>query len=107
MTIADLIPPQNVAPAMVVADKRECLRTLSQWAGSRLGIPLARILGALTDRKDLGSTGLGSGVAIPHARLPDVTNSFGMLVRLNRPIDFGAIDNQDVDLLVLLLFPDR
>jgi nitrogen PTS system EIIA component len=56
-------------------------------------------------REELGSTGTGGGVAIPHARIQGLTRSFGILVRLKKPIDFEAIDSQPVDLVFLLLLP--
>jgi PTS system nitrogen regulatory IIA component len=56
-------------------------------------------------REELGSTGTGAGIAIPHARLPGVTKPFGMLVRLATAIDFDAIDGRPVDIVCLLLLP--
>ncbi|RWJ04839.1 MAG: hypothetical protein EOR25_29740 [Mesorhizobium sp.] len=56
-------------------------------------------------REALGSTGLGDGVAIPHARFPEIQRLYGLFARLDRPMDFDAIDAQPVDLVVLLLFP--
>ena len=79
---------------------------LANRAGKVLGMPPDRILTELLKREDLGSTGLGGGVAIPHARLAQVGKPFGMLVRLRRPIDFDAVDEEPVDLVFLLLLPE-
>jgi PTS system nitrogen regulatory IIA component len=59
----------------------------------------------LTKRESLGSTGVGAGIAMPHARLQAVQKPFGLLARLKKPIDFDAIDGRPVDLIVLLLMP--
>lgn len=56
-------------------------------------------------RESLGSTGVGDGVAIPHARIPGLKSAFGLLVRLQKPLDFDAIDGKPVDIVFLLLLP--
>ena len=65
------------------------------------------LFNALLSREKLGSTGIGKGIAIPHCRVKDCTNTIGMLVTLKTPIDFTAIDNQPVDVLFALLVPDN
>ena len=60
---------------------------------------------AIIGRERLGSTGMGGGVAIPHARIPDLKEPFGVLVRLTNPIDFDAVDSQPVDIVFMLLTP--
>jgi PTS system nitrogen regulatory IIA component len=57
----------------------------------------------LLKREDLGSTGIGGGVAIPHARLPELHRPFGLLARLKQPIEFDSIDGQAVDLVFVFL----
>jgi PTS system nitrogen regulatory IIA component len=57
-------------------------------------------------RERLGSTGIGSGIAIPHGKLAKLERLFGVFARLERPIDFEALDGQPVDLLFLLLAPE-
>ena len=78
---------------------------LARRAAAALGLPHATILSALLKREELGSTGMGDGVAVPHARLPGVSKSFGILARLNKAIDFNAIDGEPVDVVCLLLLP--
>ena len=65
-----------------------------------------RLLAELVKREELGSTGMGGGVAIPHARFHQVTKPFGMLIRLRKPLDFDAVDGEPVDLVFLLLLPE-
>jgi Phosphoenolpyruvate-dependent sugar phosphotransferase system, EIIA 2 len=64
-----------------------------------------RIAAEILKREELGSTGTGGGVAIPHARIQELNEPFGIFARLNRPIDFQAIDTRPVDLVFLLLLP--
>jgi PTS system nitrogen regulatory IIA component len=78
---------------------------LAQRAADTLKLPAEVISSALLKREELGSTGTGGGIAIPHARIPCLNKPFGVLVRLRQPIDFDAIDDQPVDLLFLLLLP--
>jgi PTS system nitrogen regulatory IIA component len=87
------------------ADKAQLLEELSRRAAAALGIDPRTVLAALQSREALGSTGLGRGFALPHARLPGLTRFFGLFVRLARPIDFAAIDGAPVDLVFLLLGP--
>ena len=88
-----------------MSDKRAVLRELARRAAPALGLPEERILTELLKREELGSTGVGNGIAIPHTRLAEVKKPFGALLRLNDAIDFGAIDGQPVDIVFLLLLP--
>jgi PTS system nitrogen regulatory IIA component len=106
MNVSDFLAPTEVDIDIVAANKRELLDKLANRAGKVLGMPPERILTELLKREDLGSTGLGGGIAIPHARLARVGKAFGMLVRLRRPIDFDAVDEEPVDLVFLLLLPE-
>jgi PTS system nitrogen regulatory IIA component len=86
-------------------DKLALLTELSRHAGTALRRDPGAIAAAVLAREALGTTGFGAGLAIPHARLPDLPAPAGFLARLSRPIDFAAIDGQPVDLVYLLLSP--
>jgi PTS system nitrogen regulatory IIA component len=106
MDIADLIVPERIVLDLKIKDKTQLLRDLAARAeAAGAGIPASRILVALTAREALGSTGLGKGFALPHARLEGLARCFGLFARLARPIDYAAIDGQKVDVVVLLLTP--
>ena len=106
MDIADFIVPERIVLDLKVKDKPPLLRDLAARAeAAGAGTPAPRILAALIEREALGSTGLGNGFALPHARLPGLTRCFGLLARLARPIDYAAIDGRPVDVVVLLLTP--
>jgi len=106
MPIADLIRPDQVVAGLRVPDKPQLLTELSRRASSAVALEQPVILRALLAREQLGSTGLGKGFALPHARMDRLTRFYALFVRLHRPIDYQAIDGNPVDLVVLLLTPE-
>jgi len=106
MTLGELIGPDQVQVGLRVADKSQLLTELSRRAAGALSLPLAVVLQALQAREQLGSTGLGRGFALPHARLAQLPRPYALLARLARPIDYEAVDEKPVDLVVLLLTPE-
>ena len=103
MNFDDLLDPDHVVLDLVVPDKDRLLRYLADRAGAATGLDTARILAALKNRETLGSTGIGNGIALPHASVASLTAPFCMLVRLATPLDFDAIDDKQVDIIFLLL----
>ena len=106
MKIADFLSADNVVIDATAADKKKLLSELARKAGATVDVLPDRLLAELVKREELGSTGMGGGVAIPHARFYQVTTPFGMLVRLRKPLDFDAVDGEPVDLVFLLLLPE-
>src|SRR5262249_34041347 len=106
MNIQDFLSPSDVAINVPVANKSKLLFELASKAGARLRLPPDHILEELSKREKLGSTGVGDGVAIPHARYPEIDKPFGMLFRLRQPIDFDALDGKPIDVVFLLLLPE-
>ncbi|EJW13369.1 PTS system nitrogen-specific IIA component, PtsN [Rhodovulum sp. PH10] len=102
----DLIAPQAVIPALKVNTKKQALQELAERAAELTGRTEREILEVLMQRERLGSTAIGSGIAIPHGKLPKLDKLFGLFARLDRPIDFEALDGQPVDLVFLLLAPE-
>jgi nitrogen PTS system EIIA component len=105
MDIADFLSPTEVIVNASAPDKVRLLADLCYRAASTLKLDPGRITADILKREDLGSTGMGGGVAIPHARLANLTKPFGVLAKLRSPIDFDAIDQQPVDIVFLLLLP--
>jgi PTS system nitrogen regulatory IIA component len=105
MKISDLLSPADVMFDVRAANKRLLLQELAARAAASLGLKAEQIAPYLLKREDLGSTGIGRGVAIPHARLTDVPRPFGIFARLKQGIDFDAIDGQPVDIVFVLLLP--
>ena len=107
MKISDFLSATDVTADVTASDKHELLAELAQQAGAALDLPPEPILAELLKREELGSTGMGGGVAIPHARFHQVKKPFGMLARLRKPIDFDAVDGNPVDTVFLLLLARR
>jgi nitrogen PTS system EIIA component len=105
MEIAELINPDQVIIGLDVADKSELLSELAKRASGSAEVAADLILKALTAREALGSTGIGQGIAIPHACIEGLRRPFGFFARLEHPIDFQSIDGEPVDLVFLLLTP--
>ena len=105
MDIRDFLSPSHVRLDVRAADKAGLLKELANLAGKALKVAAERISTELFKREGLGSTGTGGGVAVPHARMPEVKAPFGLLLRLDRAIGFGSIDGQPVDIVFLLLLP--
>jgi PTS system nitrogen regulatory IIA component len=104
--IKDFLSPDCVFADVRTSDKVALLQELAKRAAVPLNLQAGRISTALLTREELGSTGTGGGVAIPHARMAEVMKPFGMLARLAQPINFDAIDDQPVDIVFLLLLPN-
>ena len=106
MTLTDLIAPAAIIPALKVNGKKQALQELAARAAELTGQSERAILEILLQREKLGSTAVGNGIAIPHGKLPKLGRLFGLFARLERPIDFDALDSQPVDLIFLLLAPE-
>ena len=105
MKITELLNPADVALDIELRNKQRVLLELAHRAAAPLAIDSMTILEALMARENLGSTGMGEGIAIPHARLAQVSRPYGFLLRLKPPVDFDAVDGDPVDLVFLLLLP--
>jgi PTS system nitrogen regulatory IIA component len=106
MALLDFLSPDAVAPAMRANSKKQVLQELSAQAAKLTGLDDRTIFETLLQRERLGSTGIGEGLAIPHGKLPKLDRLFGLVARLEKPIDFEALDGQPVDILFLLLAPE-
>ena len=103
MDLTDVLRHANVSLDQRFADKGACLTSLAQRAAGHLALAPADILDALTHRESLGSTGLGRGIALPHARLAGVVDPYVALARLRDAIPFDAVDDKPVDIVCLVL----
>ena len=106
MKVSDFLSSAHVTIHAAFADKQKLLEELSRRAAAIVDLAPDLILAELQKREELGSTGMGGGVAIPHARFHHLHKPFGMLVRLKKPIEFHAVDGKPVDTIALLLLPD-
>jgi nitrogen PTS system EIIA component len=106
MDIVDLITPASVIANFRVTGKRQALQELAKRAAIMTCQPERAIFDVLSERERLGTTGVGMGIAIPHGKLPGLPRMTGLFARLEKPIDFEAIDEQPVDLIFVLLAPE-
>src|SRR5713226_444947 len=106
MTISDLVAPEAILPALKVISKKQALQELASRAAVLTGQNERAVFEVLLQREKLGTTAVGYGVAIPHGKLPKLSRMFGLFARLDRTIDFEALDGQPVDLIFLLLAPE-
>jgi PTS system nitrogen regulatory IIA component len=105
MTIGDLLDPGAVALRVAAPGKRQVLGVIADVAARVLGVDSDAVLEGLMEREAAGSTGVGQGVAIPHARIDGLDRVRAIFVRLETPVAFDAMDDKPVDLLVALLAP--
>ncbi|HTM71801.1 MAG TPA: PTS sugar transporter subunit IIA [Pseudolabrys sp.] len=106
MPLTDIVAPNAIVAALKVNNKKQALQELARRAAELCGQNERGILEVLLQRERLGSTAVGSGVAIPHGKLPNLGRLFGLFARLERAIEFEALDSQKVDLVFLLLAPE-
>jgi PTS system nitrogen regulatory IIA component len=106
MPLTDLVAANAVMPALKVNGKKQAIQEIAAKAAQLTGQNERVVFETLMQREKLGSTGIGHGIAIPHGKLPKLERLFGLFARLDRPIDFDALDGQPVDLIFLLLAPE-
>jgi len=106
MERATLLQPQAVRIIADVSSKKRLLQLVAEFTAPLIDQPETEISSALMERESLGPTGFGQGVALPHARLPGLTNVSGAFLKLERPVDFEAVDRKPVDLIFALFAPE-
>lgn len=106
MALSDLIPGNGVSVELGASSRKQVLQSMSELAADATGLNARVIFDAVLQRERLGSTGVGQGVAIPHARLAGVDHVQGFFARLRTPVDFESIDGRPADLVFLLLAPE-
>ena len=105
MDLSSLLKPRAVKVLTDVTSKKRLMQSISALAHDLIELPEGQIFDALQERESLGPTGVGHGVALPHARLPELTEVHGAFFRLEKPVDFDAADKQPVDLVFAMFAP--
>src|SRR5258706_2487807 len=105
MNLESLLPQEAVLPHFSARDKKQALNQLAAHAARLTGLSEREIFTALMDREQIGCTGMGNGICIPHARFAKLKTLRAIFARLEKPIEFGAADGRPVDLIFLLLTP--
>ncbi len=107
MEISAILSEENVFPDVEVATKRQLFELAAKNIAHFEGVDENQIFEALWERENLGSTGYGNGVAVPHARISGLNKVFAVFLRLNKGIDFDAHDDKEVDLLAVIISPEQ
>lgn len=107
MELYDLLQPEAVKVVAAASSKKRVLHDLAQLAGNCYNMRTEVLLEALLEREKLGPTGVGNGVALPHARSMDVDRVCGAFILLESPIDFGSVDKLPVDVIFGLFAPEN
>jgi PTS system nitrogen regulatory IIA component len=105
MELADILSEEAVLVGTNITNKHDVLVTLSEKAAALSGQPASEIFEALNDREQLGSTGLGNGIAVPHGKFAALKGVLAVFLKLDRPVDFDSVDDQPVDVVMMLLAP--
>jgi PTS system nitrogen regulatory IIA component len=106
MELTELLAPEGVLASVRATTKKQVLQEMARKAAELSGVDERLILETVLERERLGTTGVGNGIAIPHGKLPGLKRLYGVFARLEKPVDFEAIDEQPVDLIFLLLAPE-
>ena len=107
MELFDLLRPEAVRVMSKVSSKKRLIAALGDLAQSALGLDAGDTVAALQERESLGPTGVGNGVALPHARLPGVERVMGSFILLETPVMFDAVDQLPVDIVFALFAPQN
>lgn len=105
MDLSRLIKPAAVKVVGNATSKKRLFQDLAEIARDVYGMSVSQTVDALQERESLGPTGVGNGVALPHARMHGLDNVVGVFLRLEKPLDFDAVDRQPVDLVFALFAP--
>jgi len=107
MDLVSLLQPQSVRIIADVSSKKRLIQAVADVAAPVTGLSITDITSALLERESLGPTGFGKGVALPHARLPDLHGVQGVFIKLDRAVDFESVDRLPVDLVFALFAPEE
>lgn len=107
MEISDILSEDMVLADVEADSKRRLLEKLAEFAADKCGLDKNAVFEALLERENLGSTGYGNGVGYPHARIEGLEKVFALVARLQRPIDYDALDSQGVDIVAVMLSPEN
>ena len=107
MAISALLSPQKIFIDTEVSSKKKLLELIANITADQTRLPESTIYTNLLNRERLGSTGLGQGFAVPHARLPELEETVGCFFRLKQPVNFESPDNLPVDLVFTIIIPQE
>ena len=107
MEISDILSEDMIVADLNVDSKRSLLEKLSDLMADKCSLDRNAVFEAILERENLGSTGYGNGVGYPHARIEGLKKVFAMVARLHSPLDYEAVDSQNVDIIALMVSPEN
>ena len=107
MQLTDILTQSGVKVLSSSTSKKRLFQDIGELAAQCYGLGSSEVVEALLERESLGPTGVGLGIALPHARLSNISKVLGLFVRVEKPIDFDSVDRQPVDLVFVLLAPEN
>lgn len=105
MELTSILQVEAVKSLASVTSKKRLLQEIGEIAHAAYGLNVTDVSSALQERESLGPTGVGQGIALPHARLVGLTQVHGVFIRIDKPVDFDSVDRKHVDLFFALLAP--
>ncbi|NNE81380.1 MAG: PTS transporter subunit EIIA [Silicimonas sp.] len=106
MNVAKILQSEAVKSVSAISSKKRLFQELGDLASQAYGLKSAEVATALQERESLGPTGVGHGVALPHARMQGLDHVCGLFIQIEKPLDFDAVDKKPVDLIFALLAPE-
>ncbi|KPA23447.1 Nitrogen regulatory protein [Shimia sp. SK013] len=106
MDLSSILKPEAVKVVTAASSRKRLLQEFGDLAAATYGLSAPRVAEALQEREALGPTGVGQGVALPHARLPEIDSVIGAFILLEKPVDFNSVDRQPVDIAFALFAPE-
>lgn len=107
MQVTDILTQSGVKVLSSSTSKKRLFQDIGELAAQCYGLGSSEVVEALLERESLGPTGVGLGIALPHARLANISKVLGLFVRIEKPLDFDSVDRQPVDLVFVLLAPEN
>jgi PTS system nitrogen regulatory IIA component len=107
MQLGSILKAEAVKSISSCTSKKRLFHDLGELAESCYGLSSTLVVDALIERENLGPTGVGQGIALPHARIPEAEEVCGLFLRLEKPLNFDAVDRQPVDLVFALIAPEN
>lgn len=107
MDLSQILKPEAVKVVSAASSKKRLLHAVGDLAETAYGLDAPRVVEALIERENLGPTGVGHGVALPHARMGELNAVVGAFILLEKPVDFNSVDRQPVDIAFALFAPEE
>jgi len=107
MDISDFLSEAMIITDLDADNKRQVLEKIAEFAAHENSLDKNAVFEAILERENLGSTGYGNGVALPHARIAGLSGMFAVFARLHKTVEYDTLDNKPVDLVAMIISPEN